>query len=198
MSGVKREVGHEKNFKDVAVNTVEYCGAEAPNILALGTLVCVRAQSVSRVRLFVTPQTVACQLPLSMGLSRQEYWSGLPFPPPGDLPDPGTEAVSPVSPALHVDSLRQNHWGSLGSLYTLKSHWGSQRIFKWHSQWCAGKAVFQNKSLSWWQMPISVVETLTMNYFKQWIAPLQGSRSQHQYIIVYLLIFTILIFKTRI
>ena len=40
-----------------------------------------------------------------MGFSRQEYWSGFPFPPPGDLPDPGIEPVSPVSPALQVDSL---------------------------------------------------------------------------------------------
>ena len=40
--------------------------------------------------------TVACQAPLSMGLSRQEHWSGLPFPSPGDLPDPGTELVSPL------------------------------------------------------------------------------------------------------
>ena len=46
---------------------------------------------------FVTPWTVACQAFLSVGFSRQEYWSGLPFPPPGDLPDPGME---PVSPAL--------------------------------------------------------------------------------------------------
>ena len=46
---------------------------------------------------FVTPWTVACQAPLSMGFPRQEYWSGLPFPSPGDLPNPGTE---PVSPAL--------------------------------------------------------------------------------------------------
>ena len=43
------------------------------------------------VRLFVTPWTVACQVPLSMGFSRQEYWSGLPFPSSGDLPDPGIE-----------------------------------------------------------------------------------------------------------
>ena len=43
------------------------------------------------------PWTVACQTPLSMGLSWQEYWNGLPFPPPGDLPDPGIE---PASPAL--------------------------------------------------------------------------------------------------
>ena len=42
------------------------------------------------------PWTVACQAPLSMGLPRQEYWNGLPFPPPGDLLDPGIEPMSPV------------------------------------------------------------------------------------------------------
>ena len=47
------------------------------------------AQSLSRVRLFAIPWTVACQAPPSRGISRQESWSGLPFPPPGDLPDPG-------------------------------------------------------------------------------------------------------------
>ena len=51
--------------------------------------------------LFVTPWTVACQTPLSMEFFRQEYWSGEPFPSPGDLPDPGTE---PGSPALQADS----------------------------------------------------------------------------------------------
>ena len=48
-------------------------------------------QPLSRVRLFATPQTAAHQAPLSMGLSRQEYWSGLPCPSPGDLPHPGIE-----------------------------------------------------------------------------------------------------------
>ena len=57
----------------------------------------------------VTPWTVAHQAPLSMGFLRQEHWSGLPFHPPGDLPDPGTE---PVSSALQVDSLSLNHQGS--------------------------------------------------------------------------------------
>ena len=47
-----------------------------------------------------TPWTVACQAPLSMGFSRQEYWNGLPCPPPGDLPDPGIEPASHVSLAL--------------------------------------------------------------------------------------------------
>ena len=51
---------------------------------------------------FVIPWTVACQAPLSMGFSRQEYWSGLPFPPLGDLPQPGVKSMSFVSPALAV------------------------------------------------------------------------------------------------
>ena len=56
----------------------------------------------SRIWLFVTPWTVGYQAPLSMGFSRQEYWSGLPFPSPGDLPDPGIE---PRSPAFQADAL---------------------------------------------------------------------------------------------
>ena len=59
-------------------------------------------KSFSGVRLFDTPWTVAHQAPLSMGFSRQEYWSGLPFPSPGDLPDPGIE---PGSPSLEADAL---------------------------------------------------------------------------------------------
>ena len=60
---------------------------------------------LSRVRLFATPWTVAHQAPLSMGFSRQEYWSGLPFPSPGDLSNPGIE---PRSPALQADALTSN------------------------------------------------------------------------------------------
>ena len=59
-------------------------------------------KSLSRVRLFATPWTVAYQVPLSMGFSRQEYWSGLPFPSPGDLPNSG---IKPRSPALQADAL---------------------------------------------------------------------------------------------
>ena len=61
-----------------------------------------KVKSLSRVSLFVTPWTVAYQVPPSMGFPRQEYWSGLPFPSPGDLPDPGIE---PRSPALEADAL---------------------------------------------------------------------------------------------
>ena len=63
----------------------------------------------SRVQLCATPWTVARQASLSMGFSRQEYWSGLPCPPPGDLPTPG---IKPRSPALQVDSLPLSHQGS--------------------------------------------------------------------------------------
>ena len=51
-----------------------------------------------------TPQTVACQAPLSMGFSRQEYWNGLPFPSPGDLPNPG---IKPGSLALQISLLTE-------------------------------------------------------------------------------------------
>ena len=72
------------------------------------------AQGLSHVRLFMTPWTVAHQAPLSMGFSRQENWSGLSCPPPGDLPDPGIEPASPESPAL------------AGRFFTARATWEDQ------------------------------------------------------------------------
>ena len=68
---------------------------------------------LSCVHLFAPIGTVAHQPPLSMEFSRQEYWGGLPFPPPGDFPDLGTEPMSSASLALHwqADSLSLNHQG---------------------------------------------------------------------------------------
>ena len=63
-------------------------------------VLCVCAQSLNRVRLFATPWTAAHQAPLSMGFPRQEYWSGLPFPTLGDLPDPEIKPASLASPTL--------------------------------------------------------------------------------------------------
>ena len=60
------------------------------------------------------PMTVACQSPLSVGFSRQEYWSGLTCPSPGDLPDPGIEPASPLSPAL------------AGGFFTTSATWEAQ------------------------------------------------------------------------
>ena len=68
----------------------------------------VHGRSFGHVQFCATPWTVARQAPLSVGFSRQEYWSGLPFPPPEDLPKPGIKPVSPVSPVspvLQADSL---------------------------------------------------------------------------------------------
>ena len=75
------------------------------------SFICCCPQSLSCVQLFGTPWTIAHQAPLSMGFSRQEYWSGLPFPSPGDLPNSGIEPTSPEPPALQVDSLSLHHLG---------------------------------------------------------------------------------------
>jgi len=69
----------------------------------------------NHVQLFATPWTIALQAPLSMQFSRQEYWSGLPFPPPGDLPNPGIKPVSPTSPAL------------AGEFFTTSSTWEARK-----------------------------------------------------------------------
>ena len=71
------------------------------DIIFLGLLSCVQ--------LFLAPWTIACQAPLSLGFSQQEYQSGLTCPPPGDLCDPGIESMSPASPVLRVDSLLLSH-----------------------------------------------------------------------------------------
>ena len=63
-------------------------------------ILCAVLIRLSRARLCATPWTVARQAPLSMGFSRQESWSGFPFPPPGDLPDSGMDLTSPAPPAL--------------------------------------------------------------------------------------------------
>ena len=65
------------------------------------------------------PWTVAHQAPLSMGFSRQEYWSGLPFPSPGDLPNPG---IKPRSPTLHADALTSAPPGSVVNIYSSSIH----------------------------------------------------------------------------
>ena len=67
---------------------------------------------------FATPWTVAHQAPLSMGLSKQEYWSGLPFPSPEDLPDPGIEPTSRMSPAL------------VGGFFTTSTTWEALELMR--------------------------------------------------------------------
>ena len=78
---------------------------------------------LSCIQLFANLWTVALQAPVLLELSRQEYWSGLPCPAPGDLPAPGIKPPSPGAPALQADSLPLSHWGSPGI--------GNFREFKW-------------------------------------------------------------------
>ena len=72
------------------------------NYLLIHKVIACVLSHFNRVRLFGTLWTIACETPLSMGFPSQEYCSGLPFPSPGDLPNPG---IKPVSPALQADSL---------------------------------------------------------------------------------------------
>ena len=140
----------------------------------------------SHVWLIATPWTIACQASLSVELSRQEFWNGLPFPFPGDLPNPGTE---PRSPALQVDSLLSEPPGKpkntgVGSLSLLQgmfptqesnqgllhyswilyqlSHKGSPRILKWlASPFCIGYSQPRN-----W----TGVSCITGGFFTNWEA----------------------------
>ena len=75
------------------------------------------------VQLFATLWTVAYQAPLSMGISRQECWSGLPYPPPGDFPHPETEPMSPESPVLQADSLPTEPPAKPSILHTVNACW---------------------------------------------------------------------------
>ena len=80
------------------------CGTQI-DLCYVHECVCVCSVTLVCVWLFATLWTVACQVPLSTGLPRQEYWNGLPFPPPGNLPNPEIKPASPTSPVLQVDSL---------------------------------------------------------------------------------------------
>ena len=113
-------------------------------------------KSLSRVWLFATPWTVAYQAPPSMWFSRQECWSGLPFPSPGDLPDPG---IKLGSPALQADALSSKLPGKPSKLWSLANYQGSCRkprlrvshsevqVAHWH--WNG------TEPLNWWDlMPI--------------------------------------------
>ena len=96
---------NKKHFKSTYWLLSEYCWII---VILFVSAACMHAQLLSHVRLFATPWTTG-QPPLSMGFPRKEYWSELPFPSPGKLPDPGIE---PAFPALQADSLLLSHQGS--------------------------------------------------------------------------------------
>ena len=92
----------------------------------------VRAKSLSHIRLFVTPWTVAHQAPLSMGFSRQEYCSGLPCPPPGNLPDPGMGPTTLLSlaPAGRFFTTQPPFWSSWSSIQACEKVLITERPYK--------------------------------------------------------------------
>ena len=100
--------------------SVRYYGKARMNFLANWQRhTCMHAKSLSLVRLSATSWTVACQAPLFMRFSRQEYWSELPCPPPGHLPDPGIEPTSLTYPAL------------AGWFFTTGTTWKAHSIVNW-------------------------------------------------------------------
>ena len=107
----------------------------------------------SVVQLFLTPWTVARQAPLSMGFSRQEFWSGLLCPSPGDLPDPGIEPTSPMSPALTVGFFTTGAtWKASGSYFSwvgIKFYQVLFLNFMLRTMW-----IFCFSLLIWWIMLI--------------------------------------------
>ena len=111
-----------------------------------------KAQSLSHSQLSMTLGTVARQAPLSLGFSRQECWSGLPFPPPGDRPNPGIE---PESPTWHIDSLWLSH---LGSQYVCLTTWLCLTLCDPMDCSPPGSSVhgiLQARKLEWVAMPFS-------------------------------------------
>ena len=110
---------------------------------------------LSCVRLFVTPWTVARQAPLSMGFSGQEYWSGLPCPPPGDLPDPGIESAPLASPA------------SAGVFFTTSATWEAQMYLI-----CEIKLNWERLAFRKWRWYSIVVKSMGMGVMvKSWTHP---------------------------
>ena len=103
------------SFK-ITIVVGKYCKQQAKKKISTHKLKWVK--SLSRVWVFATPWTAACQAPPSMGFSRQEYWSGVPFPSPGDLPNPGIE---PRSPTLQADALTSEPPGNLFIIWNFLS-----------------------------------------------------------------------------
>ena len=113
-----------------------------------------KVKSLSRVRLFAIPWTVVYQASLSMGFSRQEYWSGLPFPSPGDLLDPG---IDPRSPALQADALPSEPPGNTTTsypklkeiLFSRAVNLGFQKVIYIQASICQRKKTHLNCSFFW-------------------------------------------------
>jgi len=130
-SGVLQSMGSQRVGYNWAIE-LNCITLQPPELSVAHSKVKVKAMSLSCIRLLVTPWTVAYQVSLSMGFSRQEYWSGLPFPSPGDLPDPG---IKPRSPILEADALTSEPPGKpycvAHSRLTINISWRNKWLIKW-------------------------------------------------------------------
>ena len=106
-SGMKEQMQKNRNSCTLLLGCVCVCTSMRARMHVL-----MQVQVLSHVQFFVNPQTVVLQAPPTMGFFRREYQNGQPFPPPGDLADPGIKPASPASAELQGDSLSLSHWGS--------------------------------------------------------------------------------------
>ena len=139
--------------------------------------------SISCFRLFATPWAVAYQGPPSMGFSRQEYWSGLSFPSPGDLPDPGME---PRSPALQTDTLLSEPLGKPLLHIKLRIKTSLQIIFIFHDTCIFSKNINRNSIFNFICLLLNTFESVLMRWMK--LEPIIQSevsqKEKHQYSIL--------------
>ena len=150
-----RGTGTSSKLPKVSCEQVRACRGQGfryilPNALLVGFRnggLCklVQWKSLSYVQLFMTPWIVARQATLSIEFSRQEYWSGYPFPSPGDLPNPGIE---PVSPALQADSLPAEILGKLLAYTSTKSKGGLESVLV--ALWVPSGKLWFPQVMMWW------------------------------------------------
>ena len=149
-------------------------------------------KSLSFVLLFATPWTVAYQASLSMGFSRQEYWIGLSFPSPGDLPDPGIE---PGSPALEADALISEPPGKQQRPNPGPLHWehgvltpGPWNLNPWTTREVPGVSFYQIQS-SGVLASASLIESLSCHLFSSLCAsacPMISRRTKSCFLTLYI------------
>ena len=137
----------------------------------------VHTQLLSHVWHVAVPWTVACQAPLSLGFARQEYWSGLPFPPPGDLPDPGIEPAFPVSPTLTSRFFATEPPGKPISRYKAPLVQSLKRIspYSFLRVWLGQVHISRGWRLDLWNLNASLkIFNQSSHFSTTWSSPHQG------------------------
>ena len=143
--------------------------------------VCVCVCVLSHVQLFATLWIIAHQAPLSMGFSRQEYWSRLPFPSTGDLLHPGIKPVSPASPALQADSLSLKPLGHLvRKISSVQFSSVAQSCPLFETTWIAARQASLSITNSWSSLKLTSIESVMPSSHLSSPYPPAPNPSQHQ------------------